>query len=96
MTPDGPDDIVSYQDFYNVLAKGYDIHMNERILHLLRILPDLLELEGKRVVDIGVGTAGVWAELDKVGIRPAHLLGIDISREMLGRARVKGLPYMGP
>lgn len=94
MTPDGLDDVLSYQDFYDAFAKGYDIHMNERNQHLLRILPDLLELEGKRVVDIGVGTAGVWAELDRVGIRPAHLLGVDISHEMLGRARGRGLPYL--
>lgn len=53
----------------------------------LRTALDLADpLPQERLLDLGTGTAGVLRELARRHARPARVIGIDVSREMLARA----------
>jgi 2-polyprenyl-3-methyl-5-hydroxy-6-metoxy-1,4-benzoquinol methylase len=84
----------AHREFYDAFALGYDTHMGERTRHLVQLLPGFIDLGGKRVLDIGIGTADVWAQVHRAGIAPVHVTGVDISRGMLEQANVRNLPFL--
>jgi 2-polyprenyl-3-methyl-5-hydroxy-6-metoxy-1,4-benzoquinol methylase len=97
MTPDRPRKETAraaHRELYDAFAASYDARMNERTSHLVRLLPGLIDLGGKRVLDIGVGTADVWARLHRAGVTPARVTGVDISGGMLELAAARGLPFL--
>ena len=68
--------------FYDNLAKDYDTHIVHRVYE--RLIISLLRQkipQGKKILDIGCGTAHNLRQLS-----PSYGIGIDISREMINRA----------
>jgi cytosine/adenosine deaminase-related metal-dependent hydrolase/ubiquinone/menaquinone biosynthesis C-methylase UbiE len=79
---------VSSSDLFNIWAKVYDEQPNPLLAleqrFLSRMLPDIAGLD---VLDAGCGT-GRWLQL-LASHRPASLVGVDTSPEMLQRASAK-------
>jgi cytosine/adenosine deaminase-related metal-dependent hydrolase/ubiquinone/menaquinone biosynthesis C-methylase UbiE len=79
---------VSSSDLFNIWAQVYDEQPNPLLAleqrFLSRMLPDIAGLD---VLDVGCGT-GRWLQL-LASQRPASLVGVDTSPEMLQRASAK-------
>lgn len=73
---------------YRLWAESYDSEANPMLSLEQRTLAPLLPLlDGRNVLDLGCGT-GRWLELLK-DARASNLVGVDLSPEMLNRAKQK-------
>jgi ubiquinone/menaquinone biosynthesis C-methylase UbiE len=73
---------------YRLWAESYDSEANPMLSLEERIsMPLLPRLKGLNVLDLGCGT-GRWLNLLK-GAGAANLVGVDLSPEMLNRAKAK-------
>src|SRR5438309_9107354 len=76
---------ISIEDQYRILARYYDHWLPEPRRDIDFWLRRAREAQGP-VVELGVGTGRVAIEIAKAGI---HVTGVDMSGEMLERARAK-------
>jgi SAM-dependent methyltransferase len=85
-TGGGPDAEKAVEQ-YRRAAPGYDRHMR-RFAHLQRLAVERLELgPGQTVIDVACGT-GLNFALLQAGVGPSgHIIGIDLSPEMVSSAR---------
>jgi cytosine/adenosine deaminase-related metal-dependent hydrolase/SAM-dependent methyltransferase len=73
---------------YRLWAESYDTDANPMLSLEERVLAPLLpSMDGLNVVDLGCGT-GRWLDLLR-SARPANLVGVDLSPEMLNQAKGK-------
>jgi cytosine/adenosine deaminase-related metal-dependent hydrolase/SAM-dependent methyltransferase len=80
--------IVEVEEGYRLWSEVYDDAPNPLLALEERVLGPLLgEVRGKRVVDLGCGTGRWLARLQER--EAASLTGVDVSPEMLARARAK-------
>lgn len=80
--------IVEVEEGYRLWSEVYDDAPNPLLALEERVLgPLLAEVRGKRVVDVGCGTGRWLAHLQKR--EAASVTGVDVSPEMLARARAK-------
>jgi ubiquinone/menaquinone biosynthesis C-methylase UbiE len=79
---------------YDLWAAAYDNQPGNLMLDLdEQVFGDLLsqsKIEGKVIADIGCGTGRHWTKI--YGLRPARLIGYDVSAGMLARLKEKFPP----
>ena len=85
--------MMNQREYFDQAAGKWDELAEEETLIRLREIVAGLGIEsGAAVLDVGCGTGVLFAMLlEKVG-REACVVGLDISGEMLGRAKAKGYP----
>ena len=79
-------DINAIQKVYRRYAQGYDVYFGALLQPGRKAIIEKMHCRpGERILEVGVGT-GLSLPLYPPGV---HVTGIDISREMLARARVR-------
>lgn len=80
-------------DAYNLWSEDYDAQPGNLMLDLDEVLlPKLLDqaiVQNKSVADIGCGTGRHWSKI--LQMRPAGLIGFDVSEGMLNKLKAKFL-----
>lgn len=84
---------MNHRQFFDQAAANWDALIEEQTLSRLQEIVSGLDIEpGAMVLDVGCGTGVLFPMLlEKVG-QARHIVGLDISSEMLRQAKAKGYP----
>jgi ubiquinone/menaquinone biosynthesis C-methylase UbiE len=83
-----------YKRYYTQFAGRYDSYVCERSRIVARCLLDWVDLDDKDVLDLGVGTASVWEDVNETGSQNVSVVGVDIVPVMLEVARKKKISWL--
>jgi ubiquinone/menaquinone biosynthesis C-methylase UbiE len=83
-----------YQRYYSQFARRYDSYVRERSRIVARCLLEWASIDGRRILDLGIGTASVWEHIQRKNPMNVSVLGIDIVPAMLDIARSKSIPWV--
>jgi len=83
-----------YREYYSKFAKDYEERMRKEAKLVADTMIKWIDLNGLKILDLGVGSGSVWNQLYSKGISNIHVIGLDIAVGMLKTAKQKRIPWL--
>jgi len=83
-----------YREYYTKYARDYEERTKEEVKIIAETMSNWINLNGLRILDLGVGTGSVWNQLYSKKITDINVIGWDVAPGMLAMAKRKRIPWL--